>query len=208
MFIVLESIDGGGKGRQRLEVSNFFKEKGLNIASMEFPDHSTPVWEKYIHPALHGQRKLTSGGWFCAFSLEKFLWQEELKKYKSDPHNLFLADGYYTTTLVYQCLIQGAPTLDFAVEFAKVFDLVIPDLTIYLDVAAKTALMRKQKEEGKEEIDLFEGDIEVQGKIRDAFKKLIREKVWCPWLELDGNGTIEEVRDAIIAEISPMLKLK
>lgn len=201
MFIVIESIDGGGKGKQREEMIEFLGDRGVKVKSMEFPDHSTSIWNDYIHPALHGEKSLSPGAWFSAFAFEKFLWQEELAKYKSDKNNLFIADGYYTTTLAYQCMLYNKPSLDFGIKFAEELGIVKPDLTIYLDVNPKIALERKGKEEGKEKKDIFEGDLEKQKQIQEAFRKLVEDKVWCDWVQLDGNGSIQEVRDLIVDEI-------
>lgn len=201
MFIVLESIDGGGKGRQRLEVESFFKSKGVNVSSAGFPDHTNSIWIDYLQPALHKKKYLTPGAWFSAFALEKFLWQDELNRFKGDKTNLFVADGYYTTTLVYQCILGGIPDLSFGIEFADKLGVVKPDLTIYLDVNPATARARKDAEEGKEVQDMYESDIQKQEQIRNAFKQLVDNNIWCDWKEVDGNGTIQEVRDHIIEEI-------
>ncbi|MBP9758420.1 hypothetical protein KBD45_01895 [Candidatus Dojkabacteria bacterium] len=204
MFIVLESIDGGGKGRQREEIEKYYKAKGVNIRTMGFPDHNNCVWREYIHPALHKEKILNKFTWFVGFAFDKAIWQEEIKKYKSDPNNLFIVDGYYTTTLVYQCLIQGFPSLDFGVKFSEEMGMVKPDLTIYLDVNPKVAMLRKYGEDGKDEKDMFESDVAMQAKIQAGFNKLIDEKIWCEWKVIDGGGTIEEVRDLVINEVQEL----
>lgn len=204
MFIVLESIDGGGKGRQRTEIEEYYQAKAVNIKSMGFPDHNTSVWKDYLHPGLHKEKVLNNFTWFVGFAFDKAIWQDEIKKYKNDPTNLFIADGYYTTTLVYQCIIQGFPSLDFGIQFAEEMGMVKPDLAIYLDVNPKVAMARKYQEEGKDEKDMFESDVKMQQKIRDGFKGLIANQTWCPWKELDGSGSIEEVRDIIINEIQDL----
>lgn len=205
MFIVIESIDGGGKGRQREELVGYLQKRGIQIESKEFPDHDTAIWREYLHPVLHGEKKLTPGGWFSAFAFEKFLWEEKFKKYKGDKNNLFIADGYYTTTLVYQCLVQKKPSLKFGIEFAEELGIVKPDLAIYLSVSPKTALLRKREEDGKEKTDMFEKDIEKQIQIQEGFKNLIKDQVWCNWVEIDGNGTIQEVRDLVYEEIRKLM---
>lgn len=204
MFIVLESIDGGGKGRQREEIEEYYKAKGVAIKTMGFPDHGNCLWNEYIHPALHKERILNKFTWFVAFAFDKAIWQEEIKKYKADPSNLFIADGYYTTTLVYQCIIQQFPSLDFGVQFAEEMGMVKPDLTIFLDVNPKTAMMRKYNEEGKEKKDMFEADIAMQEQIRSGFNGLIENNVWCEWKQVDGGGSVLEVRDQIITEIEEL----
>lgn len=205
MFIVLESIDGGGKGKQREELESFYEAKGVPIKTMGFPDHDNSLWREYLHPALHGEKNLNKFTWFVGFAFDKAIWQDEIKKFKSDPNNLFIADGYYTTTLVYQCLIQQFPSLDFGLEFAEEMSIVKPDLTLYLDVNPKVAMVRKYNEEGKEKKDMFEADIEKQEKIRAGFKELIEKKIWCEWKEIDGGGSIEEVRDLITNEIQDLI---
>lgn len=209
MFIVLESIDGGGKGRQRTELEEYYVSKGINVKTMGFPDHNNSVWRDYLHPALHGEKVLNKFTWFVSFAFDKAIWQDEIKKYKSDPTNLFIADGYYTTTLVYQCLLQGFPTLDFGIKFAEEMEMVKPDLVLYLDVNPKVAMVRKYNEEGKDQKDMFEADIEKQESIRNGFKELVEKNVWCDWKELDGSGSIEEVRDLVLNEIQELkLNLK
>lgn len=210
MFIVLESIDGGGKGEQRKQLEKFMIAKGLTVKTMEFPDHSTSVWNDYLHPALHGEKYLTPGAWFSAFAFEKFLWEEELKKYKEDRNNFFIADGYYTTTLAYQCMLQNCPSLEFGLQFAEEFNIVKPDLAVFLDVHPKTAMERKRHEEGKHgdsNKDIFESNIEKQQSLHNAFSRMVKDQVWCKWVSIDGNGTIPEVRDSIFTHIQAMLSV-
>ena len=199
MFIVLESIDGGGKGRQRIEVSDFLSKKyGINVKGVEFPIHDA-FYETVVHPALQKETTMNASSWVLSFLLEKTRYAHNIVPFVSKKGNLFIADGYFTTTIAYQSLLMKQVPLDKLLQYAKDFEIPTPDLAIFLDVDPKIALERKNKEEGHDEgLDMFEESIEKQQKLRDIFKKMIDEKIYCDWEIVDGNESVENVRDSII----------
>lgn len=199
MFIVLESIDGGGKGRQRIEVSDVLdKEYGIEVKGVEFPIHDV-FYESIIHPALQKETKMSGPSWILAFLLEKTLYAHNIEPFVSRKGNLFIADGYFTTTIAYQSLLMKQVPLDRLLQYGVDFEIPKPDLTIFLDVDPKVAIERKNKEEGHDEgPDMFEESIEKQENLRQIFKKMVDEKIYCEWEMVDGNGSIDDVRDSIL----------
>ena len=199
MFIVLESIDGGGKGRQRIEVSDFLSKKyGINVKGVEFPIHDA-FYETVVHPALQKETTMNASSWVLSFLLEKTRYAHNIVPFVSKKGNLFIADGYFTTTIAYQSLLMKQVPLDKLLQYAKDFEIPAPDLSIFLDVDPRIALERKNKEEGHDEgLDMFEESIEKQQKLRDIFKKMVNEKIYCDWEMVDGNGSVEDVRDSIV----------
>ncbi len=199
MFIVLESIDGGGKGRQRIEVSDFLdKEYGIEVKGVEFPIHDA-FYETVIHPALQKETKMNGPSWILSFLLEKTRYAHNIEPFVSREGNLFIADGYFTTTIAYQSLLMQQVPLEKLLEYGEDFEIPKPDLTIFLDVDPKIAIERKNKEEGHDEgPDMFEESIEKQEKLRQIFKKMVDEDIYCDWDIVDGNGSVEEVRDSIL----------
>lgn len=199
MFIVIEGIDGAGKGRQRSELVAHLSDLVPELTTVDFPDHNSPIYEELIHPALHEERELTPAGWFLSFALDQILWQKKIAEAVGSKEKYFIVDGYFTTTLVYQCILNEFYSLDKALEFADMFEMPKPDMVVYLEVDPEVAMGRKQDEEGHEEgLDIFERSLEKQKKINAGFLKLAETEKFGNWEVIDGNGTIEEVRANII----------
>lgn len=198
MFIVLESIDGGGKGFQRIEVSDKLSKAGVEIKGVEFPVHNA-FYETVIHPALQGETKMNQASWVLSYLLDKTLFTNNIVPYKGQKGRVFIADGYFTTTIAYQSLLMKQVPLKKLIEYGVEFDIPVPDLAIYLDVEPKIAMERKNKEEGHDEgPDMFEKSVKKQEKLQEIFRKMVEEQIYCPWVQVDGNGTPKEVTDAII----------
>jgi len=175
MFVVIEGIDGAGKGLQRKELAKLLKANNILFEQTEFPDHKGIIYPQVIHPALHQETKMSPKSMFVAFALDQMLWQSKINKYINQKNKHFIADGYYSTNLAYQVIFRKVISMESALKFAQEFDIQKPDLTIFLDVDPKVAMQRKAKEDGHEEgLDMFEGDIKKQIILRKAFLKMIK----------------------------------
>lgn len=198
MFVVFESIDGGGKGRQRIEVSQKLADMGIEIKGAEFPIHNA-FYETVIHPALQGETKMNKASWVLSYLLDKTLFTDNIVPYVGKNTNVFIADGYFTTTIAYQSLLMEQVELDKLIEYGQEFEIPVPDLAIYLDVDPEVAIKRKQKEEGHDEgPDMFEKSIQKQKKLQGIFSKMAKENIYCEWEQVDGNGKVEEVTESIV----------
>lgn len=203
MFIVLESIDGGGKGRQREELcaklENRFMETKLKTAG--FPIHNA-FYENVIHPALQEEVKMNRASWVLSYLLDKTLHTDEIKPFLRSVDSLFIADGYLTTTIAYQAHLMKQISVEKLLQYAEDFEIPAPDLTVYIDVDPEIAMQRKHKEEGHEEgLDMFEKSIEKQKRLREIFRSMVKEQTYGKWVMVDGNASIEEVTNAIIQQL-------
>ena len=203
MFLVLEGIDGAGKGRQRIELTEYLKTlKDIQVESMEFPDHQGCLYKEYIKPYLLEKIKLSPESLFISFALDQLLLQDKIKLAKGSKKSFFLCDGYFTTNIVYNCLVKNSIDFKEAINFAKAFKINEADYNIYIDVLPEIALKRKSKEEGHNEgLDINERDLEKQRKIRESFQYLAKNNIFGKWIIVDGNGTIEEVKENIIKKL-------
>jgi len=198
MFIVLDGIDGAGKGRQREEVIAQLQIQNKQVAGEEFPVHNS-FYENVIHPALQEQITMNGPSWVLSYLLDKTLQAPTIEPYVGNPNNLFIADGYFTTTIAYQSFLMQQVEPQKILEYAKEFKIPTPDLAIYIDVDPKIAMKRKNTEEGHEEgLDMFEKSIEKQNKLRNIFLKMVKDGIYCNWQQVDGNRGIEVIRDDII----------
>jgi dTMP kinase len=202
MLIVLEGIDGAGKGKQRQEVVKVLQSKIKKLSTYEFPNHQSPIYEHLIHPALHEEIKLNQASWFLSFALDQILLSDIISESVKSKSNYCVVDGYFTTTIAYQCLMNKSYTVKQALDFAKQFKIPKPDISIFIDVDPVIAQKRKSIEEGHDEgMDIFERSLEKQKKIKSAFLKMAKNSTLSKWLIVDGNGTIEEVTENIVSAL-------
>ena len=135
---------------------------------------------------------------FLGFALDQSLYQEEIIKCIGSKDIHFICDGYFTTNLVYNCLLNKYFEVEKALIFADMFNISKPDLSLFIDVDPEVCLERKRKELGHEMgLDIYERSIEKQKILRQAYKKMIKESIFSKWLEVDGNGSIEEVAELV-----------
>jgi dTMP kinase len=199
MFIVIEGIDGAGKGRQRNELVRLFSDRSGEVGTTDFPDHQGKVYKHIIHPALHEEFELSNQAWFLAFALDQLLWKDRIADSIGSNTKHFISDGYFTTTLAYQCKLSNVMTVKEAISFAEMFGIPKPDLIIFLDVDPKVAMQRKMDEEGHDEgLDIFERSVQKQEKLRKGFLELAEQNDWTNWSVVDGSDSIEEVTQKIV----------
>lgn len=203
MFIVLDGIDGAGKGRQRSELVSKLSNNKQTVQTTDFPDHQGEIYKNVIHPALHEEISLSPQAWFLAFILDQLLWKKKIDETIGSKEKHFISDGYFTTTLAYQCKLSKVMKISEALELAHKFQIPKPDLVIFIDVDPKIAMSRKMIEDGHDEgLDIFERNISKQQKLRQAFTDLATDNIWTDWEIVDGNLSIEDVNKAIIKIIT------
>jgi len=198
MFIVIEGIDGAGKGFQREQLVKYLSQKGV-VKTTDFPDHKGSLYKEVIHPAISGDIKVSKSALFLSFALDQLLWQEKIAPYKGSKTEHFIADGYFTTNIVYQSLMSKTFELQQVLHFAETFGIIKPDFNVFLDVDPEIAMGRKEIEEGHDEgLDIYESSFDKQCQIRAGFKKMIEENIFGKWGEIDGNGGRSDVTDGLI----------
>lgn len=191
-LIVIEGIDGAGCGTQ----TELLKEK-LNAKSskpvlhIRYPNYNSPIGVA-IHKFLHEELELSPDMQFFIYSLDMIKDMKEIKK-ALESGRIVLTDRYFTSTLAYQCS-QGF-SLEKALKFAELFDIVKPDLIIYLKVSAETAIERKKKE--KANLDLFERNLEFRKRVSKKYEELVSKNVFGKWIIVDAEKSIEKVAKEI-----------
>ena len=199
MFIVLEGIDGAGKGRQREELlARLASDPAKQITSVEFPDHQGFLYKEIIKPVLMQKKTATKNAMFLAFALDQLLYQEKIKDSLGSLTQYFICDGYFTTNLAYNCILNNYFTLDTAISLAHDFDIYQPDISLFLDVEPETCIARKQQEAGHEQgLDIYERSLAKQKKLQQAYLSMVKDHIFGKWQLIDGNGTIAEVSQLV-----------
>lgn len=199
MFIVLDSIDGGGKGHQREKLLDHFKKNSsIEIASEEFPVHNE-FYETVIHPALQEEVQMNKASWVLSYLLDKTLAADSIRPHVKSKDSIFIADGYFTTTIAYQSLLMKQVPIKRLLQYSEEFDIPKPDFCIYIDVDPEIAFKRKELEEGHDEgLDMFEKSINKQRKLRNIYKKMVKKSIYSKWFQIDGNNSSDDVTESIL----------
>lgn len=193
MFFILEGIDGAGCGAQRKNLEKKLKEKDLRVLTMKYPYYETSIGE-ILRQFLKEDKKLSVEMQFLLFAGQMVAEKERIKEQRVN--NIIICDHYFAATLVY----QGMYGFDYqkGLQFAKDFQLEIPDLTFFLDTPLEIARQRKQGEEGKIKLDRHERDLEISKKIDKGYRSFVENQTFCKWQVIDNTKTIDEVSQDII----------
>ncbi len=190
MFVVIEGIDGSGKGTISSSIVSRMRERGLKADLMSFPGYGETMYSKLIakylngdfgddtHPYLHGT--LYAMDWFE----HKFLLEARIAT-----NDVLVSDRYIPSNLCYSSM-KIPDSLDSQKEQREVaqffsdfeygvLKMPVPDLIIFLDVPVKFAIQniaKKAKREYTElKFDLHESNENYLHKVRGFYCSRLEE---------------------------------
>lgn len=186
MFIVIEGIDGAGCETQAVNLQKWLKEANVSFSFIKYPNYEANVG-KFIREFLYQNKDLSPSMQFLLYSLQ-FLSDKEFIQ-KERQNKVLVADRYFSTALCFQTL-EGVP-LENELRFAADFGIEKPDMVFYLNVRPDIAIKRKfgeQKEKNRRE-----KDFDFIRKTYAQYEQLVRDQVWTKWVNIDGEGTVDDV---------------
>lgn len=160
LFIVLEGIDGSGKGTQAMLLKKFLQKKKKKVWLTSEPTNSYlgRLARKHLKKKDKDNIYLQT-----LFTIDRYHHLTDiLKKIKQGV--FIICDRYFLSSLAYSSLDKKTHLFE---ELNKKFPL--PDLCFYLDVSAKKALARIKKDRSSKE--LFENKSDLE-KVRKSFQYL------------------------------------
>lgn len=191
-FIVLDGIDGCGKGTQTKLLSDFLIQKRYNVLTKKYPDYDHPIGE-LIHNFLYKKFNPNLGTEVLLYSAGHIKDKELIEGF-IEKNGIVLADRYFTSTIVYQ-YIKGFP-IEKILALIELFEAPKPDLCIYIKISPETSLARKSKEKPGN-LDRHEEDMKFQTKLAETFDKIIADRIYCDWETIDGEQSVENVFNQI-----------
>ena len=194
MFIVIEGIDGAGCETQGKNLIKMLSESGKKISLIKYPDYERNVG-KIIRDFLYENKGLTAQQQFLLYTMQ-FVMDKKMIADRRE-NGILIADRYFSTTLCYQTL-EGID-IKMAVDFAKNFQIEVPDAIFYLNVDPDIAIKRKHGED--KEKNFREKDFDFIRKTATQYKMLVEKQVWGKWVNIDGNKGIEEITQNIYNEV-------
>jgi len=201
LFVVIEGIDGAGGETQSKLLIEFLQKNRWQTQFIKYPDYDGPIG-LLIHDFLHKKYDFPSDVQFSLYATDMAKDREKILNALKDG-KVVIGDRYFTSTLAYESLTKGFG-LEKGLEFAKLFNLPVPDLVIFLEVNPKTSIKRKFGE--KKSLDRHEEDKKLLGKVKESYHTLIKDKVFAKeWIVVDGEKSIEEVakkvQEAVISKL-------
>lgn len=202
-FIVVEGIDGSGKGTIIAMLRSYLLNRGIKAGDILVTAEPTEgIYGKKIRKILRAGRNPRER---AAELLSLYLRDRREHVSRVILPSLargmvVLCDRYKYSTIAYQSA-QGLPKKELIRKqegFPK------PDLAIILDLPVRKGLMRVAADAGRQGRDVFEQQAFL-GKVRQAFlslkKELPRENI----AVVDASGTREEVFAGVLKEAGKVL---
>ncbi len=199
-FIVLEGIDGAGTSTQIFRVAEHAWERDKYRRMLI--THEPTIRAKKIRAELEASGDAFSGG-------------EELARLYTDDRRIHceldiapaiavgqdvLSDRYSLSTICYQ-QTQGVD-LDNLVALHESTSIIVPDVTYFIDVSAKTALERMQNADRSRE--KFEEPAFLE-QLVDTYREMyelntVDDTLFGPCVYIDGECSIKEVTAQITSD--------
>ena len=202
LFIVFEGIDGAGKRTLSKFTKSILESKNLKVALFEYPDYNS-IWGKIINRYLYNEIELNIEEEFFVYFIDILKDQAEIAKLLKE--GIFIiSDRYFSSTVAFQC----AKGFDYqkARSTISIMDVILPDLTIFLQIPPALAVERKYKE--KEHLDRHEKDANLLKNVNLVYDKILKENmVSKKWIKIDGSKDLESMKNDIEIIISKLLEM-
>ena len=212
MFIVIEGVDGSGKGTQTNRLAAYLKSNGHDVAHFSFPRY-----EHTMHGALIGQYldgdfgevpiKVAS----TLFAVDRFETRTELEA-NIAIRDYVLCDRWCPSNVAYSCAkVPKEEAQELATHLDKVdyevFGQPVPDLIIHLDISVKNCTELIAKKAGRwytdRDEDFYESDHEFLKRVASNYRSLVKETTrYHKWvtINMERNGHLLD-EDAVFSKI-------
>ena len=220
MFVVIEGIDGSGKGTLTKRLTTRLKEE-YKVELLSFPRYSDTLYGKVVgrylngdfgntaeHPLMHG----------TLFALDRIESKPELERLLHENDFVF-CDRYVPSYLCYSAMkAKKEERNDVVRHFVKleyeVFNLPKPDVILFLNIPVKLAIENIAKKEKRvytdQSADLFEADEKYLKEVKSFYENdLEREHPATHFrtIECERNGSllpIEEIEEMAFSMLTQM----
>ena len=200
MFIVIEGVDGSGKGTQTKRLFAYLSSQGKDVAQFSFPRYEHTVYGKLVGEYLNGEYgnvhiKIAS----TLFAVDRFETRSELEA-NIAVRDYILCDRWCPSNVAYSCAkVSVEEARELAIHLDKVdydvFGQPVPDLIIHLDISIKHSaeLVAKKAERcyTDRDADVYEADHDFLKKVAINYRSLVktttRYRKWVT-IELERNG--------------------
>ena len=218
-LIVLEGLDGSGKGTQTKILRDTLRSEGKKVRLIDFP--------MYDRDSSHFVKLYLSGGLgddpadTNAYAASMFFATDRYVSYRTDwradylaPDTVVIANRYTTSNAVHQASKlpeeerEGFLTWLFELEYERL-GLPKPDLVLYLDMpfAISQKMMRRREADTGTQADIHEQDAAYLLRCRENARAVADS---CGWTVLncargDEPRSLQEIHEEIFRRVQPLL---
>lgn len=198
-FIVFEGIDGSGKSTQVKLLAEHLRRQGQTVHVTQQP--SGRAIGKLLRAILTGQEKTDEraiAALFLADRLDHITAPGDGLLDRLAAGETVICDRYYFSSFAYNSL---KVSMDWVIEaHAPVFDLLRPDLVLYLDLPIEESLNRiRRNREGTEHYEKRETLERVRENYLAAFDRLQdQENI----RKINANRSLEDIAAEIVGTVS------
>jgi dTMP kinase len=185
LFVVIEGIDGSGKGTVTKEMERLLKEEGLVVTSVSFPRYTETLGGRLVgrylngdfgtgtHPYLHSHL-------YSLDRLESKPFLEQLIKV----NDVVLCDRYVPSNLCYAALQVEEGERDEVVQHFVdleygIMKLPVPDVMFFLDMPVKFAVQNIAAKAAREytdnTADIHEADEKLLSRVRSFYASTLMD---------------------------------
>ena len=190
-LIVFEGIDGCGKGTQIKKLNEYFEKNGIKTVVTCEHTRNLPIG-RLIESTLNGGEKIDSLALQLCFVADRRDHYKKVIQPAIEKGEFVICDRYYASTVAYTEEDKKQMMLELNENVVS-----RADLTIFLDIDAKTAI--KRIDNGR----LIKTIFEREEKLEQCRKSYLWfcDKVGNSVVVIDGNRDIEVIHQNILNEL-------
>lgn len=205
-FITFEGTDGSGKSTQMRVLAERLRHQGKEVVETQEPggtDIGLQIRRILLNAANHAMCPTAEMLLYFAARAQNF---DERILPAWERGAVVLSDRFTDSTLAYQGDGRGlGPSAVMTLHDIACHG-IQPDLTVCLDIDARTALERlRLRNPGGSRDRMEEQAMEFYGKVRDAYHKLAKEFPNRIRM-IDGRGSVDEIADRIWTAVHPVVR--
>ena len=218
MLVVIEGLDGSGKGTQTKLTAQRLKEQGRDLRQITFPDYdseSSALVKMYLSGAFGDKPDDVN-----AHAASSFYAVDRFASYRQDWGRFYesgvlvIADRYTTSNAVHQTpklpREERRAFLKWLFDFEyRLLELPKPDRVVYLDLPTEISeeMMRRREEKTHTQADIHERDEAYLAACRESAELIIN---LCGWEKIDcsRDGQIrspEDIHREVLARVEDLL---
>ncbi len=215
-FIVIDGLDGSGKGTQTDILVERLKSEGKRVRTLSFPvyENDSSLFVRMYLDGKFGKNPSDTNAFAASmfFACDRYIsFKTDWIKDIEDPSTYVIANRYTSANAVHQLSKLPKEEWDdflkwlWDFEFSRL-SLPVPDATIYLELppALSLSLVRSRSAETGRKMDIHELDTSYMEKCYDAAlfscKALSWKQIKC--YEGDKIRTIDDISEEIYNEVS------
>ena len=192
LLIAFEGLDQSGKQTQAEGLRDYFASLGRDCRLVSFPDYTTAIGAE-IFRALHGERDYAPDTLQLLYIANRYEYRQMIEATLA-AGTMIVCDRYLASSVAYG-EAQGLDP-DWLADTQRF--LPRPDLTIVLDIAPETAVLRKAT--GR---DRYERDLALLSRVRESYR---RQSAQPGWVRLNGERPKSEVSGDVLKAVATRLE--